>query len=69
MRNPFHPSRGRPAAILPLFRRRFQLSILLDLNLLLHWENDIQQKPEAVMTNWLYQKRRNEDNHSRCRGR
>jgi hypothetical protein len=33
--NPFHPSRGPPAAILPVFPRRFQLSIPLGLNLLL----------------------------------
>jgi hypothetical protein len=32
--NPFHPSRGPPGAILPLFPRS-QLSIPLDLNLLL----------------------------------
>src|SRR6202171_1819212 len=33
--NPFHPSRGPLAAILPLFPRRFQLPIPLGLNLLL----------------------------------
>src|SRR5215469_6146550 len=33
--NPFHPSRGPLAAILPLFPRRVQLPIPLGLNLLL----------------------------------
>ena len=33
--NPFHPSRGLLAAILPLFPRRVQLPIPLGLNLLL----------------------------------
>ncbi|MGB6392124.1 MAG: hypothetical protein WBF14_07145, partial [Candidatus Acidiferrales bacterium] len=30
--NPFHPARGPLPAILPLFPRRFQLPIPLDLN-------------------------------------
>lgn len=33
--NPFHPSRGPLAAILPLFPRRFEFPIPLDLDLLL----------------------------------